>query len=77
MLKQRGAKKVKEASPEDQFDPKKYKVGALWNYKNNKGDIKVVEIMGHEKGGVRVRYKGSKSAGWIVRKIGKLQDKAK
>ena len=81
ILKRKGSKLEKEATPEDQFRPEDFKVGTIWDFKNSKGNVKPVEIMepqkGDDKKGVRVRYKGTKTTGWMVKTIGKLQNKAK
>ena len=75
-LQKRSAKLKQEATPEGMFDASKYKKGTIWNYKNNKGDIKQVEIVEQGKDSVRVKYKGTNTA-WIVKKEGQLQDQVK
>jgi len=77
VLKRRGSKLKKEATPEDTFDSTKYKKGTKWNYKNSKGITGIVEIIGPKDGGIEVKQVGGKGTIWIVRRDGLLQDKVK
>jgi len=75
VLKRRSAKLMKEALPEETFDPDQYKEGEKYNYRNSKGQEGVIEIINKEDGGIRVKQSGKKGNGWIVKKDGQILDK--
>ena len=76
-FQQDGAKRVKESTPEEQFEPSKYKKGQKYNYQAPKKEATIIEVVGEEDGGLRVKRAGKNEKGWIVRRVGLIKDRVK